>query len=261
VRLLAPFVVAVVLASPAQFLQKHQLQDGGFAETGGAASPALTAWAALGLHAAGEETGAALDYLRARESEPMPASTRALVALAAAALGDPGLAAALPTRPTQTSTVIWTILALRQAGRPAPQTLVRTLLARQARSGGWGWARGVVPDSNDTAAAVQALRAVRVRGGPIRRALAYLRTLRHRDGGFALGSGRKSDAQSTAWVIQAFLAAGSKPPAGAYSYLRGLRREDGSYRYSKAYAVTPVWVTAQVLPAVMRAPYPLRQRD
>jgi len=32
---------------------------------------------------------------------------------------------------------------------------------------------------------------------------------------------------------------------------------DGSYRYSKRYAVTPVWVTAQVLPALAGKPFPL----
>jgi energy-coupling factor transport system substrate-specific component len=97
-----------------------------------------------------------------------------------------------------------------------------------------------------------------VTGAPIRRALDYLRRAQNRDGGFELGAGRGSDAQSTAWAIQAFLAAGAKVPAGAYAYLRTLRREDGSYRYSRRYATTPVWVTSQVLPAVLRKPFPLR---
>ena len=98
------------------------------------------------------------------------------------------------------------------------------LLARQAKSGGWGWAKGVAPDSNDTAAAVQALRAAGVTGAPIRRALDYLRKTRNRDGGFAIVSGRESDAQSTAWAIQAFVAAGAPVPKGAFTYLRRLRQ-------------------------------------
>jgi predicted MPP superfamily phosphohydrolase len=40
--------------------------------------------------------------------------------------------------------------------------------------------------------------------------------------------------------------------------LAKLRRADGSYRYSRAYATTPVWVTAQVLPALVKKPFPLR---
>jgi prenyltransferase beta subunit len=97
-----------------------------------------------------------------------------------------------------------------------------------------------------------------VSGQPIRRALDYLRTARDRDGGFALIPGREADAQSTAWAIQAFLAAKAAVPSGAFSYLRSLRRPDGSYRYSRRYVTTPVWVTAQVLPAVSKKPFPIR---
>jgi len=111
--------------------------------------------------------------------------------------------------------------------------------------------------SNDTAAVVEALRAVGVRGRPIKRALGFLLRYRNRDGGFELTSGRGSDAQSTAWAIQAFLAAGKPPPRGAIAYLRGLQRPDGSFRYSARYTTTPVWVTAQVLPALARRPFPL----
>jgi hypothetical protein len=70
--------------------------------------------------------------------------------------------------------------------------------------------------------------------------------------------GRSPDAQSTAWAIQAFVAAGKPPGSRAFRYLAGLRRPDGSYRYSKRYGVTPVWVTSQVLPALARKTFPLR---
>jgi hypothetical protein len=93
---------------------------------------------------------------------------------------------------------------------------------------------------------------------PIIRGLSYLRKLQGKDGGFALVRGRASDSQSTAWAIQAFVAAGSKAPAGAFRFLAGMRRLDGSYRYSKRYSVTPVWVTSQVLPALARKPFPLK---
>jgi len=212
---------------------------------------------ALGLVSAGQAPGGTLDYLRAHEGDALPPATRALIAFAAAALGDPRLGANLPTKASQTNTIVWTILARRQAALTVPKTLVRALLARQAASGGWGWAKGVGADSNDTAAAVQALRAAGVTGAPIRRALDYLRKARNRDGGFALVSGRESDAQSTAWAIQAFLAAGANVPTGALGYLRSLRRDDGSYRYSRRYVTTPVWVTAQVLPAILKKPFPL----
>jgi hypothetical protein len=139
-----------------------------------------------------------------------------------------------------------------------PQATVAYLLRAQARSGGFGWAKGVAPDSNDTAAAIQALRAAGVSGRAVDRGVAYLRARQNADGGFELAPGRASDAQSTAWAIQGLLAAGRKPGAAAYRFLARLRRADGSYRYSLAYATTPVWVTAQVLPALAGKPFPLR---
>src|SRR5262249_51985985 len=150
----------------------------------------------------------------------------------------------------------WSMLAFRAAGEPVPRGAVRWLLARQTRAGGWGWTAGAA-DSNDTAAVVEALRAAGVRGRPIRRALGFLLRYRNRDGGFELTSGRGSDVQSTAWAIQAFLAAGKAPPRGAFAYLKRLQRSDGSFRYSARYTTTPVWVTAQVLPALARKPFPL----
>ena len=254
VKLLASLAAAVAFATPASYLQSQQQADGGWG------SPQMTAWASLGLVAAGADTGAAPDYLVAHESELTKPTELALVALAEAALGrDPAaLLARLPAKPSAVNAAIWQILALRQSGRPAPRALVSYVRASQTRNGGFPWVRGTAPDSNDTAAAVQALRAAGVRRTPISRALVYLRKLQARDGGFRLTAGRDPDAQSTALVIQAFVAAGVKPPAGAFAYLASLRRPDGSYRYSRAYATTPVWVTAQVLPALVRKPFPLR---
>ncbi len=253
-------VAAIAIASPSSYLQAHQAADGGFAEPNGRASPQLTAWSALGLRAAHAQTGNALAYLVAHENELEKPTDIALVALAEAALGrEPGtLLERLPPRPAQVNAAVWQLLALRQAGRPPPRALVAFIRKAQARNGGFGWARGVAPDSNDTAAAVMALRAAGVTGQPIARAIGFLRRLQNPDGGFELTEARGSDAQSTAWAVQAFVAAGRAPPATALAYLRSLRRADGSYRYSRAYAVTPVWVTAQVVPAVLRRPFPLR---
>jgi hypothetical protein len=155
------------------------------------------------------------------------------------------------------NSTIWGVIALRAVGRPAGDATIRYLRRQQRPSGGWAWYPNGAPDSNDTAAAIEALRAAGAGGRPIRRGLAYLRRLQRRDGGFPLVRGRASDSQSTAWAIQAFLAADVQPPARAYRFLARMRRRDGSYRYSARYAITPVWVTAQVLPAVMRKPFPL----
>ena len=264
---LAVAAAALALASPAAFVQSRQLPSGGFAERGRAASPALTAWAVLGLRAAGVPALGAHDYLVAHEAELVSLTDVELAVAAEAVSGgaSPGLVSRVhdAERPSGAigpllNSTIWGVLALRQAGEPVPPRTPRYLLAHQGRSGGWSWAPGVAADSNDTAAAIQALVALRVRGAPIRRGLAYLRRRQRQDGGFELQPGGGSDAQSTAWAIQAFLAAGRDPGARAFAYLRRLRRRDGSFRYSARYAVTPVWVTAQVLPALARKPFPLR---
>jgi hypothetical protein len=255
---LAEVVTAVTLAvTPQQFLLAHQQPDRGFAEQGGTSDVALTAWTLLGLHAAGVAADDA--YVRAHESELRSANELALGVLAETR-PSAELVQRLAQSPTGTAinATAWKLIALVQARRPLPQAEVRFLRAHQSRSGGWSWAVGVAPDSNDTAAAIEALRAAGVSGRPIRRGLAFLHRLQNRDGGFELVAGRGSDAQSTAWAIQAFLAARRKPGATAYRYLAGLRRPDGSYRYNRRYAATPVWVTAQVLPALAGRFFPLR---
>ena len=186
----------------------------------------------------------------------------ALSALARSAAGerpDAALARLRAQTPGKlVNATIWSILALRQAGEDVPEPLVGALRAAQHSSGGWSWTRGSAPDTNDTAAAIQALRAVGVTGRPIDRGVAFLRRHQNRDGGFELSNGRGSDAQSTAWAIQGLVAAGRPPGAAAFRYLARLRRDDGSYRYSVRYATTPLWVTSQVLPALARKPFPLR---
>jgi hypothetical protein len=266
VRLLLATAVAAA-ATPVAFVQAHQAPNGSFAEPGGSAGPLLTAWAALGLRASGAPTGNALGYLTTHEDGLSQLTDVELVSLAESALGRKPVrllarirAARRPSGrigPTVNST-IWAILALRQAREPAPRAAVQFVLRNQAQNGGWAWYASGQPDSNDTAAALQALRSAGLTGRPVRRGLAYLRRLRNADGGFELTPGRGSDAQSTAWAVQAFVAARRPAPRGAIAYLRRLRRPDGSFRYSKRYVTTPVWVTAQVLPALARKPFPLR---
>jgi prenyltransferase beta subunit len=256
-----------VSATPVAYLESRQAASGGFAEPGGAASPQLTAWAVLGLRAARAHPNAnTLGYLQAHESELSGATDIELAAMAESALGTKPAALLARIRFAQhangrigpgLNSTVWGILALRQAKQHAPQAAIRYVIRHQARSGGWSWSLGGQPDSNDTAAAVEALRAAGVKGKPIPRALAYLLRLRNKDGGFELTPGRGSDAQSTAWAVQAFAAAGRKPPRGSLAYLKRLRRPDGSFRYSTRYATTPVWVTAQVLPALGRRSFPL----
>jgi len=266
---------AVGVATGVGYLTARQTADGGFAEPGRPADPTLTAWVVLALAAAGRDPAAVVrngnspaDYLMGKAYPT--ATDLELRILALDALGRPGDARQLAGRleslrhasgviGSGVNSTIWGVIALRSVGRPAGARSVTYLLRSQTRTGGWSWARGVAPDSNDTAAAIQALVGAGVgrHSRAVNRGLAFLRRLRNADGGYELSAGRGSDAQSTAWTIQALLAAGRKPDARAFAYLARLRRADGSYRYSRKYATTPVWVTAQVLPAVARRPFPL----
>jgi Prenyltransferase and squalene oxidase repeat len=257
----AALAVAVALAtSPAQFLHAHAA-NGAFAEPGGVADPSLTAWAVLGLRAAGSSAPGSLAYLQSQESTLVSTTDVALVVLAERSLGapSPGLLARLATaehpngRIGETvNSTIWAVLAL---GR-SPAATTRFVLARQARNGGFAWNAGGQPDSNDTAAALELFRVAHVTGAPVARAVSFLLGFRRPDGGFELANGRGSDAQSTAWAIQGLVAAGRAPPRSAFAYLARLKRADGSYRYSTQYDTTPVWVTAQVLAALAKRPFP-----
>jgi hypothetical protein len=257
----AALVTAVVLAatSPVAFVQSHGT-NGAFSESGGTTDALLTSWAVLGLRAAGAPAPGSLAYLESQEANLTATTDIALVALAEEALGDRSerlLAKLVPRAngqigPTLNSTY-WAVLAL---GRSSPAT-TRFILAHQAKSGGFAWGIGGQPDSNDTAAALEALKVARVHGPPVTRAVHFLRGFQNRDGGFELTRGRGSDAQSTAWAIQGLVAAGATPPRTAFAYLAKLRRPDGSYRYSAKYAATPVWVTSQVLAALAKKTFPL----
>ena len=256
-NLLAALAAAAALATPAGYVEAQQRADGGFGDA------QITAWATLGLAAAGAEPDVlrrAAVYLA--QQEPEQTTDVALAAMARTVAGDKpdALLARLRAHRAEklVNATIWAILALRQAGEQAPPALVHALLDAQRPSGGWPWLVGGAADANDTAAAIQALRAAGVGGRPIDRAVAFLRRHQNRDGGFELTDGRGSDVQSTAWAIQGLLAAGRAPGAAAYAYLARMRRPDGSYRYSARYVTTPLWVTAQVLPALARKPFPLR---
>ena len=260
-------IAVLAAASVLSFVQGRAQPDGGYAEPGGHSTVGLTATTVLALRAAGATVpDAARAYLAAHETGLTPTELE-LSTMAEAVSGgaSPALLASLRALekpngaigPTLNST-IWGILALRQAGQPVSAASVRIVEAGQTKSGGFAWATGLRPDNDDTAAAVEALAAVGVRGAPVTRALAYLRTREAKDGGFELQPGTGSNVQSTAWAIQAFVAAGAKPPAAAFRYLARLTRADGSLRYSAKYATTPLWVSAQALPALARKPFPLR---
>jgi iron complex transport system substrate-binding protein len=251
------------------YLLSRQQADGGFAEPGRSSTPGLTAWAVLALKAGGRlpsRAEQAADYLAGAPAPEVTDVELRLLALAALGENVSELADRIERlrRPNgrigpAVNSTVWGAIALRSAGRSPGSATARFLLSAQRRNGGWPWSAGAAADTDDTAAAIEALRAAGVlaRSPAIKRGLRYLRSCQNRDGGFAYHSGAGSTAQSTAWAIQAFLAAGVEPGKPAFRFLARLEQPDGSYRHSARYRVTPVWVTAQVLPALARKPFPL----
>jgi hypothetical protein len=257
---LASYLAALVLAvSPVSFVQSHAT-GGAYSEPNGTADALLTSWAVLGLRAAGAQSPDSLAYLQSQESTLKSSNDFAIVALAEQALGarNEALLAHLRAKANgqigeSLNSTFWGVLALGHSNAAT----TRFLLAHQAKSGGFAWYLNGRPDSNDTAAALEAFRVAGVRGEPLTRAVQFLRAFQNKDGGFELNQGRGSDAQSTAWAIQGLVAAGVTPPRSAFAYLARMKRPDGSYRYSAKYVTTPVWVTSQVLAALAKKPFPI----
>jgi prenyltransferase beta subunit len=274
------------------FLAAAQNSDGGFGGSRGQSSSELySAWVAMGLAAAGRDPLSlrrgghdVLDALRAEASSLQGAGDleRTILALRACGAsvrslpnGDP-VSRLLRFRQRdgsfarQSNLTAFGILALRAAGYAAsdPRVLAaaRWLAAQQEHDGGFGFGvRGGGSDIDDTAAALQALAAGAVRPGPLfAHANAFLARAQNPDGGFPQQLGGASNAQSTAWAIQGLIVAGRNPSTltrdGSRSpigYLESLIAPDGSVRYSRTGAQSPVWVTADALTALAGKPLPI----
>jgi energy-coupling factor transport system substrate-specific component len=273
------------------YLASAQDADGGFGAAGGQASSELyTGWAAIGLAAAGRNPAtlrrdghSVLAALAAQAAtlegpgdiERTMLALHACGAPAGSLAGKDLLSALLRYRAANGSfgnlvnITAFAIFALRAAGRPAADPAVgaagRWIAHHQDSDGGYSFAGGGASDVDDTAAALQGLLDAGIRSGPsLTRAVAFIEHAQNPDGGFPAEPHQESNAQSTAWAIQGLFAAGvrvesvrdrgSRSPLG---YLESLLAPNGSVRYSRTSAQTPVWVTAQALAALALKPFPV----
>jgi Prenyltransferase and squalene oxidase repeat len=281
---LAGVPTAARAATPAAYLVSAQNRDGGFGGARGQPSNQLhSAWAAMGLAAAGRHDSRVARYLsagapRIRDVGDIERTILGLVAQRASprrAKGTDLVARLLRARRRDGSweglvnRTAFGVLALRAAHAGEAQVRAATRwLGREAnRDGGFAFSgRGATSGIDDTAGVVQALVAAgHRRGRTVRRAVSFLVAHQNPDGGFPLQPRGPSNAQSTAWAVQAFVASGRDPDrvrkGGSRSplaYLRSLTAGDGSVRYSRTSAQTPVWVTAQALTALRRRAFPIR---
>jgi energy-coupling factor transport system substrate-specific component len=271
-------------ATPTAYLKAAQNRDGGFGGAKGQPSTQLySAWAAMGLAAAGRRDAGVAAYLaagapRIRDVGDIERTILGLVAQRASprhAHGTDLVARLLRSRRRDGSweslvnRTAFGILALRAARAGDAQVRAATAwLGREAnRDGGFAFSgRGATSGIDDTAGVVQALVAAgHRRGRTVRRAVTFLTRQQNPDGGFPLQPRGPSNAQSSTWAIQALVAAGRDPDrlhrGGARAptaYLRSLTAGDGSVRYSRTSAQTPVWVTAQALTALHHRAFPIR---
>ncbi len=274
------------------YLAAAQNSDGGFGGARGQASTELySAWASIGLAAAGRspltlrrDGHTVLDAIRGEAQSLHGAGDleRTILALRAAGVstrslpgGNP-VARLLRLRSSDGSfadlvnQTAFAMLALRAAGYAPGSTPIAaggSWLARQQEpDGGFGFAaKGGGSDVDDTAAVLQALTVAGRRSGTAAAgALRYLLHAQNPDGGYPQESGGISNAQSTSWAIQGLIAAGRDPAQvrrgssrSPLGYLESLIAPDGSVRYSRIGAQTPVWVTAQALTALAGKPLPV----
>ncbi len=285
-------LLAALVPSPAQaageqsavkWLRAAQNADGGFgASPDDDSGPEMTAWAMLGLEAAGVNPydlargkHTPVSYLRARVDELRSPGDLARTILALLGTGaDPrdfggrNLVAALHShRRANGSYLGWpnstafAVIALRAADSPGGTGESMDWLRKvQNEDGGWGIEVGTRSDAESTGAVLQALSPG---SKAAQRALKYLREAQQSNGGYRVGGSGAINTQATAWAVQGILAVGADPSSfkrggkTPLGYIAANQAPDGHYRYSKQSDQTPVWVNGQVLVAVAGKFFPV----
>jgi prenyltransferase beta subunit len=288
--LLLALALASVLPARAQaadvgraagWLVAAQNDDGGWgASPERDSSPEMTAWAMLGLEAAGRNP---LDisrdgrdpvaFLRANVDQLSSPGDLARTILALEGAGvDPrsfaghDLVAALVKRRRDNGSyegwpgsTAFAVIALRAAGGGGVESSISWLARVQNGDGGWGDVPGSPSTADGTGAVMQAMPET----SAAEHGLGYLRKAQRPSGGFPLGGSGGVNSQSTAWAVQGMLAVGKDPGSvqeggkSGLDYLAARQEPDGHYRYSPESDQTPVWVTGQVLAATAGDAFPV----
>ncbi len=267
----------------ADWLQSVQNRDGGFGSAPGDDSGSeMTAWAMLGLAAAGRNPldvvkrgHTPVDFLRGVIDElKSPGDlARTILALESARVdprefGGTNLVSRLLAKRRDNGSyegwpgsTAFAVIALRTADATGGLEKSLSWLNKvQNDDGGWGDVPGSPSTADGTGAVMQALAPSSKASD---RGLSYLRQAQRPGGGFPLGGNGGVNTPSTAWAIQGVVATGGDPGSfrrggkSAPEYLAAQQQSDGHYRYSKDSNQTPIWTTGQVLVAAAGDPYPV----
>lgn len=265
------------------WLKTRQQADGSFQGfDAGASADAISAFAAAGVdpNTLKQSGKSALDYLVTQAKSygtKSPASAGKLTLAVVAAGNDPrsfggqnlldvltnsydSQAGRYGTTPTDHA---FAVLALVSAGQPVASAAAQGFTAAQLADGGWSYdgTAATGSDTNTTGLVMQALAAAKLGGSTMTKAVAYLRTQQNADGGFPYAKpsqyGSDSDANSTAYAIQGFLAAGTDPATvaqGANTPLTALvtfQNKSGALRFQTAQPDDNDLATAQAVPALL----------
>lgn len=149
------------------------------------------------------------------------------------------------------------VIGLAAAGVGVPNGAIQALRDSQLSDGGWGFGGSSDPDS--TAIALQALLAANVSASDpdVQEGIALLRATQAADGGWGFDP-NASNVNSTAFVVQALIAAGEDPESATYTksggnpiqFLLSQQQPDGSF-----VGYDPAFATNQVIPALMGRSY------
>jgi len=165
------------------------------------------------------------------------------------------------------------ILALKSVSRPIPASAVDYLKSAQIEDGTWAWNFSTAVGEGDNNSAALAVMALIAAGEPaggevIQKTVAHFQGQQNEDGGFPYinpsAYGTDSDANSTAVVLQALVAAGQDPATWVkgeantpVTALAGFQNDDGSFAWQMAFPDPNFLATVQAVPALLGRVYPL----
>ncbi|MGB9673451.1 MAG: hypothetical protein ACPL3P_04875, partial [Anaerolineales bacterium] len=160
----------------------------------------------------------------------------------------------------------WAMLGMLALKETIPPISIGYLKSLSINGNSWEWSSGWGADTNTTALATQALLANHdLTCQPLMKSiLAYFHQAQNNDGGFPFyASSTASDADSTAYVLQALYALGEDPTSDAWKkngktpldFLASVQLSDGSFEWMQGEG-SNLMATQQVIPALLGRPAP-----